>query len=188
MTPGDKTPGRYQGRSRLTKAVAGLIAAGAAAGTIYSQFLSEREGDRLRAYQDGVGIWTICRGLTRIDGQPVRQGMVLTAAQCDRHNGEAEAEGLAGMATLVKPAIWAGLSPAAQAGIASFCWHNIGPGKCRESTFLRLLNAGQRNEACGEITRWIRDQGRDCRIRSNNCAGQVDRRRQEDELCLVGAP
>ena len=64
---------------------------------------------------------------------------------------------------------------------------NIGATKCRASTFLRLLNDGRRNEACGEITRWIRDGGRDCRIRANGCAGQVDRRMQEDELCLVGA-
>jgi GH24 family phage-related lysozyme (muramidase) len=54
------------------------------------------------------------------------------------------------------------------------------------STFLRLLNAGQRNEACAEITKWIKDGGRDCRVRANGCAGQVDRRMQEDELCLVG--
>jgi lysozyme len=90
------------------------------------------------------------------------------------------------MEKLVKPDIWKGMSPAAQAGVASFCWHNIGPTQCKDSTFLRLLNLNRRNEACGEITRWIRDNNQDCRIRSNGCIGQVERRMQEDELCLVG--
>jgi len=118
----------------------------------------------------------------------VRQGDRLTQAECDRLDAAEQARGLAEMQALVRPDVWAGLSPAAQAGIASFCVHNIGATRCRESTFLRLLNEGRRNEACGEITRWIRDGGRDCRIRANGCFGQVDRRMQEDELCLVGAP
>lgn len=187
MTPGDKTPGRYKLRSRLSAAVLALVAAGAAAPVIYEQFLHEREGSRQVAYLDSAGIWTICRGLTQIHGRPVRAGDRLSVAECDRLDAEEQARGLAEMQTLVRPDIWAGLSPAAQAGIASFCVHNIGATKCRASTFLRLLNEGRRNEACAEITRWIRDGGRDCRIRANGCAGQVDRRMQEDELCLVGA-
>lgn len=185
MTPGDKTPGRYRLRSRLSAAVLALVAAGASAPVIYEQFLHEREGSRLSAYLDSAGIWTICRGLTRIEGRPVRQGDRLTQAECDRLDAEEQARGLAEMQSLVRPDVWATLSPAARAGIASFCVHNIGATKCQQSTFLRLLNAGMRNEACGEITRWIRDGGRDCRIRANGCFGQVDRRMQEDELCLT---
>jgi len=167
--------------------VLALVAAGASAPVIYQQFLDEKEGSRTVAYLDSASIWTICRGLTRIYGRPVAKDDRLTQAECDRLDAEEQAKGLAEMQTLVRPEVWAGLSPAARAGIASFCVHNIGATKCKSSTFLRLLNEGKRNEACGEITRWIRDGGRDCRIRANGCFGQVDRRMQEDELCLVGA-
>lgn len=65
-----------------------------------------------------------------------------------------------------------------KAGIASFCPYNIGPGKCFPSTFYKRLNAGDRKGACEAIRWWIKDGGRDCRIRSNNCYGQVIRRDQ----------
>lgn len=184
MQPGNTNPQRYS-RSTLSKAIAALIAAGASAGAIYSQFLHEREGTRLVAYPDGVGIWTICSGLTRINGRPVRKGDTMSAEECRRADEQVQREGLARMQALVRPEVWAGLSEPAKAGIASFCIHNIGEAKCRASTFLRLLNEGRRNEACAQITLWIRDQGKDCRVRANGCAGQVDRRMQEDELCLV---
>ncbi|MBB8519096.1 glycoside hydrolase family protein, partial [Escherichia coli] len=73
-----------------------------------------------------------------------------------------------------------------KAGIASFCPYNIGPGKCFSSTFYRKLNAGDRKGACAEIRRWIYDGGQDCRIRSNNCYGQVSRRDQERALACWG--
>ncbi|WP_244581612.1 glycoside hydrolase family protein, partial [Escherichia coli] len=67
-------------------------------------------------------------------------------------------------------------------GIASFCPYNIGPGKCFPSTFYKRINAGDRKGACEAIRWWIKDGGRDCRIRSNNCYGQVSRRDQESAL------
>lgn len=182
MTPGNKAPGRYS-KSTLTAAVAALIAAGASAPAIYQQFLHEREGSRTRAYLDGAGIWTICRGLTRIYGRPVVQGDRLSQAECDRLDADEQARGLVETQKLLAYKV----SAPALAGIASFCWHNIGPTKCKNSTFLRLFNQGPnyRNEACAQITLWIRDAGRDCRVRPNGCFGQVDRRQQEDELCLI---
>lgn len=187
MTPGDKDPARYALRSRLSAAVLALVAVGAGAPAIYRQFLHEREGSRVSAYQDGAGIWTICRGLTRIGGRPVRPDDRLTQAQCDALDSAEQARGLYELEGLVKPQVWATLSPPAKAGIASFCIHNIGAARCKQSTFLRLLNEGRRNEACAQITLWIRDGGKDCRVRSSGCYGQVDRRQQEDELCLMGA-
>ena len=63
---------------------------------------------------------------------------------------------------------------------------NIGPGKCFPSTFYKRLNAGDRKGACEAIRWWIKDGGRDCRIRSNNCYGQVIRRDQESALTCWG--
>ncbi len=186
MTPGDTNPGRYSRTTTLSVIVAALIAIGAPAADIYQQFLHEKEGSRLKAYLDGGSttarrIWTICRGLTRIDGKPVFENMVLTREQCDRYDREEQALGLESMRRLAKVP----LSEPALAGIASFCIHNVGEPACKKSTFLRLLNEGKRNEACAQITLWIKDGGKDCRNPKNNCGGQIIRRPQEDELCLV---
>lgn len=180
MTPGDKSPGRYR-KTTLSVAVAGLIAAGASAPVILSQFLDEREGVRLTSYADGKKIWTVCRGLTRIDGQPVTPGMKFTKAECDKHDQDELKTTLAELDALVKVP----LSEPAKAGIASWCTYNIGATQCRKSTMLRLLNEGKRNDACAQITLWIRDNGKDCRIRASNCYGQIERRPNEDEMCLI---
>lgn len=185
MTPGNADPQRYKGRSRISAAVAALILAGAGAGAIYKQVLDEKEGSRTKAYLDGAGIWTVCRGLTRIYDRPVVPADRLTVAECDRLDELEQAKGLEEMRLLVKPEVWETLSPAARAGLASWCVHNIGASKCSKSTALRRLNEGKRNEACAAITLWIKDGGKDCRDRANGCFGQVDRRQLEDELCLL---
>lgn len=192
MTPGDRNPRRYAGKTTLSLAVVALIAAGADALDIMDQFIEEREGSRQVSYLDGGSttvkrIWTICKGLTRIDGEPVTQNMRLTKAECAHHDRKELEATLQELERIVVPTVWAGLSEPAKAGIASFCTYNLGSPKCRGSTFLRLLNEGKRNDACAQITLWIRDGGRDCRIRANGCLGQIDRRQQEDELCLVGS-
>lgn len=184
MTPGDKTPNRYGAKSRISAAVLALIVAGAGAPEIYRQVLLEKEGSRTAAYLDGAGIWTICMGLTRIYGRQVAKGDKLSPQECARLDAEEQARGLLEMESLVKPNVWATLSPASRAGLASWCVHNIGASKCRTSTALRELNAGRRNEACAAITLWIKDGGKDCRIRAHGCLGQVERRHLEDELCL----
>ena len=55
---------------------------------VINQFLDEKEGNRLKAYRDGNGIWTICRGVTRIDGKPVRGGVVVNQSFCDVVNSQ----------------------------------------------------------------------------------------------------
>ncbi|ECI5319619.1 lysozyme, partial [Salmonella enterica subsp. enterica serovar Lomalinda] len=46
-----------------------LIAAGVSAPQLLDQFLQEREGNTLVAVRDNGGVWSICRGVTRIDGK-----------------------------------------------------------------------------------------------------------------------
>lgn len=169
-------------KSKLSKAIIALIVSGASASAILSQFLDEKEGNRLNSYQDGKGIWTICRGATRVDGKPVTQGMRLTAQQCDQVNHIEQDAAI----EWVKKNVHVPLTAPQIAGIASFCPYNIGPGKCFPSTFYRKLNAGDRWGACAEIKRWVRDGGKDCNIRANNCFGQIERRDQESELTCWG--
>ncbi|EIN87622.1 glycoside hydrolase family protein, partial [Escherichia coli] len=119
-------------RYGLSAAVLALIAAGASAPEILDQFLDEKEGNHTTAYRDGAGIWTICRGATRVDGKPVIPGMKLSK--------EKIATGLTPLSVIRR---WHGwrktikvpLTEPQKAGIASFCPYNIGPGKCFPSTF-----------------------------------------------------
>ena len=165
-------------KTKLSAAVLALILGGATADKILDQFLDEKEGVRTIAYQDGRGIWAICRGLTRIEGKPVTQGLKLSYSQCKRYDALERDKAIA----WVRRNVTVPLSEPAVAGIASFCPYNIGPAKCFPSTFYKKLNAGDRIGACAEIRRWIFDGGRDCRIKENNCAGQPVRRGQESEL------
>jgi len=172
-------------KTKLSAAVLALVVGGASAPLILDQFLDEKEVNKLRAYQDGSGIWTICRGVTRIDGKPVVHGMVLTAQKCNAVNSMERDKALAWVAANVKVP----LTEPQKAGIASFCPYNIGPGKCFTSTFYKKLNAGDRTGACAEIKRWVHDRGHDCRLtkgHANGCFGQVERRDQESELTCWG--
>lgn len=164
-------------RSTLSKAMLALIAAGAPASVLLSQFLDEKEGNSLTSYQDGVRVWTACRGVTKGIGP----NMKFTKAQCDKMNASAMGKAL----TELDGMIHVPLSEPARAGITSFCTYNIGATKCWSSTFLKDLNAGRRVDACNQIPRWIFDGGKDCRIKANKCEGQIIRRAQERELCLM---
>lgn len=163
--------------TNLSRKVFALVASGASALAIASQFLHEREGDKLTAYRDGGGIYTACMGVTK----GVKAGDRFTPEQCAKMDSDAVQTAADEVQRMVKVP----MSEPQRAAVISFCAYNIGPGKCADSTFLRKLNAGDRVGACAEIKRWIRDGGKDCRIRSNNCYGQVIRREQESELCLA---
>lgn len=127
-------------KTKLSSAMLALIAAGASAPVLMDQFLNEKEGKSLTSYRDGAGIWTICRGVTQVDGRPVTQGMKLTQAKCDQVNAVERNKALAWVDQNVRVP----LTPPQKVGIASFCPYNIGPGKCFPSTFYRKLNAGDR--------------------------------------------
>jgi lysozyme len=183
--PGSTRLSRFGTKSKLSAAVLALIAASAQAPQLLSQYLDEREAVVLHSYKDGKQIWTACRGLTRINGEPVRPGMNFTRAECDKYDEQELQATLAELQRIVAPQVYATLTEPAKAGIASFCTYNLGVDRCKGTTFLQLLNAGRRNEACAQITLWIRDGGKDCRV-DKSCRGQVTRRQQEDELCMHG--
>lgn len=172
-------------KTKLSAAVLALVVGGASAPKILDQFLDEKESNRLSSYQDGSGIWTICRGVIRIDGKPVTPGMKLTAEKCRSVNAIENHKALAWVQANVRVP----LTEPQKAGIASFCPYNIGPGKCFTSTFYKKLNSGDKPGACAEIKRWVHDRGRDCRLtkgQPNGCYGQVERRDQEAELTCWG--
>jgi len=171
MTLSDQT------KSKLSKAVLSLIASGALAGPIAHQFLKEREGLRNNAYQDAGGVWTICYGHTG----DVKPGDHKDDAQCS----ELLTQDIDKADAIVTALVHVPMSEPRRAAVISFCAYNLGPGKCETSTFLKKLNAGDNAGVCQEIQRWIKDGGKDCRIKSNKCYGQVDRRDMEAELCAM---
>jgi lysozyme len=163
--------------TNLSRKVLALVAAGASAVTIATQFLHEREGDRLTAYQDAGGIYTACMGVTK----GIKKGDKFTPDECAKMDAAAVQQA----ADEVKRMVKVPMSEPERAAVISFCAYNIGPGKCANSTFLKMLNDGNRAGACAQIKRWIFDGDRDCRVRENNCYGQVIRRQQENELCQM---
>lgn len=160
----------------LSKRVIALISAGATALAISSQFIHEKEGDKLTAYMDSGGKYTICEGVTK----GTYKGEHLTQAQCDALDEVA----IDDADTDVDALVTVPMSKPERAAVISFCGYNLGAARCSKSTFLKLLNDGKRKEACDQIPLWVYDGGRDC-AHDKACRGQVLRRDQEQELCLM---
>lgn len=168
-------------RYGLSAAVLALIGAGASAPQILDQFLDEKKVTTqwhtamVLAYGPSVGVpqWWMENRFSQYE---------TVEGKCDQVNAIERDKALAWVERNIKVP----LTEPQKAGIASFCPYNIGPGKCFPSTFYKRLNAGDRKGACEAIRWWIKDGGRDCRIRSNNCYGQVIRRDQESALTCWG--
>ena len=172
-------------RAKLSAVMISLIAAGASAPVLFDQFIGEKEGNALSAVVDPGGVWSLCHGVTVIDGKRVVKGMTATEAQCKKVNAIERDKALAWVDRNIKVP----LTAPQKVGIASFCPYNLGPGKCIPSTFYSRLNAGDRKGACEAIRWWIKDGGRDCRRtkgQANGCYGQVERRDQESALACWG--
>lgn len=164
--------------TQLSKRVVTLVIAGASALSIASQFIHEKEGDRTTAYRDGggVGIYTICEGVTK----GTYPGEHLTQEQCNVLDQTA----IDNADTDVDHLVTVPMSKPERAAVISFCGYNLGAERCSKSTFLKLLNEGKRTEACNQIPLWVYDGGKDC-AHDRACHGQVLRREQEHELCLM---
>ena len=107
--------------------------------------LREREGCKLTAYQDTVGVWTIGVGHTSAAGAPeVTPGMTITQEEADalfdRDLDEYEA---CVNETIVKP-----MAQNEFDAFVSICF-NIGQGGFSESTFAAKFNEGDK-EGCAE--------------------------------------
>lgn len=154
----------------LSRGAKGAIAGSAALLALATGFVTQWEGRELRAYQDIVGVWTICMG----DTHDVRPGQVATPAECDtrlaNHLRTYEA-GLDKCLVAVVPG---------KAKVAFLSWtYNVGVGAACKSTLVRKANSGDVAGACDELLRWNRAGGK-------VVAGLTNRRKAERELCLQG--
>ena len=141
-------------------------------------FIGTHEGDKLSSYEDVVGVWTICEGVTT----NVRPGQKMSQSQCDALDKST----IGIFMTKVASRLTVPVSPKTLAAHTSFAY-NIGMEGYSRSKTLKLTNAGKTAQGCHAMANWETAGGRDCNIRSNNCYGLVERRNDEINLCLEGA-
>lgn len=141
--------------------------------------LWHHEGRIYTTYWDDLGkVWTVCAGVT---GEGVIPGKTYTDDECTALEQRYLTKMLRHMGKCVQGEF---TFPVIKA-FGHFAY-NIGtPAFCR-STAARMLNAGNVAGACKQIGRWTYVKGKDCRIRSNNCAGIVTRRHWEETTCESG--
>lgn len=114
--------------------------------------LAAREGCRLRAYRDGVGVWTIGRGHTSAAGPPaVTEGLSLTQAEADT----LFAADLVPYVASVRAALARPVPQPFFDACCSLCF-NIGQPSFGHSSVVRLANAGDLARAVEAFLMWDR--------------------------------
>jgi lysozyme len=112
--------------------------------------LIAREGKRLRAYKDSVGVWTIGVGHTSAAGPPaVVSGLMITDVECD----QILARDLVQYEDAVNKAVKAKLNQNQFDALVSFCF-NIGTGGFARSTVVKRLNIGDVRGAADAMLMW----------------------------------
>lgn len=107
--------------------------------------LKSREGVRLTAYLDSVGVWTIGWGHTL----GVKQGDQITPEQADAFlRADIQSHAAPILAAIKVP-----VTENERDALVSIAF-NIGVGAFKGSTFLRLLNAGDRKGCAEAIMMW----------------------------------
>lgn len=126
------------------------------------------EGMEKKAYQDVVGVWTVCYGQT----QGVKRGDVYTTQQCNDQLAKSLPRYQEQMLRYVKVP----LTPYQEAAFISFTY-NVGVDSFAKSTLLKKLNQGNYQGACEELRKWVYAGGK-------KYQGLVNRREDEYKMCI----
>ncbi len=137
-------------------------------------FIGRWEGLRLAAYQDIVGVWTVCYGETK----GVKPGDQYTKAECDAMLAREIQAYRVGWHAYVGADVLAELPVKRDVAFTSLAY-NVGVSGAGKSTATRRLNAGNIAGACEALGWWNKAGGRVVR-------GLVNRRAEETTLCLDG--
>lgn len=136
-----------------------------------------REGVRLKAYRDSVGVLTIGCGHTTAAGPPtVTAGLTITEAECDA----ILSRDLTKFEAVINALVKVPLSQNAFDALASFVF-NVGGGAFAKSTLLKRLNAGDKAGAADQFLVWNKAGGK-------TLQGLVNRRRAERKQFLTPDP
>lgn len=150
----------------ITKRLLALGASGIIAVT-GGYLVAPWEGMETKAYQDIVGVWTICYGETA----GVKAGMTRTQEQCEK----SLVKELTHYNQAMKKPVKVKLPEHMEVAYTSFVW-NVGVGAWNSSTLLKLLNQGQYDAACAQILRWNKAGGKEVK-------GLTNRRNAEYKTC-----
>lgn len=120
-------------------------------------------------YQDVTGVWTNCNGNTH----NVDPNIIMTVTLCGEVNDNNERQALTSLTKFVTVP----LTDNQKAAFADFIY-NVGEGKFKNSTMLRLINEGRVPEACKELLRWVYAGGK-------KMPGLVSRRQAEYTICIT---
>jgi lysozyme len=160
--------------SKASLGLAGCI--GAACAALLTATVTQWESggkDRLVAYPDIVGVWTICHGET----QGVRKGMTDSKEGCALRLDTRLAKDFAPAVLACTPRL---RGRSYQLAAAISLAYNIGtPSYCR-STVDRRFDAGAERAACDAFLMWNKAGGKPVN-------GLTRRREAERRLCLTGA-
>lgn len=133
------------------------------------------EGKRNKAYQDIVGVWTICYGHTKT----ARPGMVLSDQECIELLREEILVYRSGLHVyFTETTLEKRLTPERDAAFVSLAY-NVGIRGAGRSTATRRLNKGDIRGACKAMTWWTKAGGRVVR-------GLINRRAEEYNYCIRG--
>lgn len=140
------------------------------------QLIKDLEKFKPISYKDPVGVWTIGWGTTKINGIPVREGMVINYIV-----GLALLEGdTRDAATTVERLIRVKLNQNQIDALISFVY-NIGSGNFLDSSLLKVINSGK-PVVEDLFTRWNKGHV-DGKLVS--LAGLTDRRKREYKLFMT---
>lgn len=139
-------------------------------------YVAKWEGLRLKAYQDVIGVWTICSGTTR----GVKKGDIKTKAQCAALLRAEIGEYRQGLhKAFTKQTITTRLPIYRDVAFTSWTI-NIGIGAASRSTAVKRLNGGNIKGACQAMT-WFNKAG------GKIWVGLQNRRTEDEQWCLVDA-
>lgn len=114
--------------------------------------LEAREGVRLVAYKDTVGVWTIGVGHTSMAGLPkVTPTLKITHDECD----EIFARDIVKYEATVNSAVKVKITQTEFDALVSLCF-NIGQGAFAKSSVVKRLNAGDRAGAAKAFMLWCK--------------------------------
>ena len=128
------------------------------------------EGLELKAYDDGVGVWTIGYGTTVINGVKVKKGDTCTIEQAKSYM----AQDLKKFESAVDILVKVPLNQNQFDALVSLTY-NIGTGAFKDSTLLKKLNAKDYKGAAAQFDRWNKGGGKVMQ-------GLVNRRAKERKL------
>lgn len=113
-------------------------------------FIVREEGERLKAYQDSVGIWTIGVGHTGfVDSTPVVKGLTITQAK----SREILRKDLNRFEKAINSGVKVALTQYQFDALVSLAF-NIGEGAFLRSTLLKKLNVGDTKGAAEQFLLW----------------------------------